>query len=145
MLIIGEIGAEIKGIIGAKNDQLGIAIMEGLVLRIFNQFNEEQLYEAICSNRNLWCENWGDYERYRRNIMMVAQDPKYAPYRDWLTVENVLEWMRRRDAKPRFASIIVNTPGGAAWLDCQIQSILQGSAEKVEVNKDVRGAAPAAD
>lgn len=137
MSVVDDVAQGMRRIIGATNDKLGLAIMEGLVLKIFDQFSEVQLYEAICCDRNLWAESWGDYERYRESVMLIAQDKRYAQYANLLTVENVLEWLRRKDGKPSFASIIVNTPNGPAWLDTQIQSLLKGASKPMKVKENV--------
>lgn len=134
--LLRDVANGVKRAVGVQNARLGLAILEGLVLRIFDQFNEQQLYDAICCNTNLWSQSWGQYEQYRESVMVIAQDPKYSQYADYLTVENVLEWLRRRDGKPSFASIIVNTPGGAAWLDNQIQSLLQNAAKPIVVKSN---------
>jgi hypothetical protein len=141
--IINDVARGVQRVLGTTNDRLGLAIMEGLILRIFDQFTDQMLYEAICCNTNLWGQNWGEFEKYREQVMMIVQDPKYNQYGSLLTVENILEWLRNKDGKPSFASIIVNTPGGPAWLDTQIQSLMSNATKKIEVKVN-GGADPAA-
>jgi len=130
---ITDVGRGIRTIFSDMSETIALSTMEGIVLGVFDQFSLEELYASICDDRNLWAENWGKYEQHRGEIMLLMKDPRYVQYKDYLTVENVLEWLRRPDGKPEFASIIVNTPGGAKWLEAQINSLLQVAEQPIDV------------
>jgi hypothetical protein len=128
---IRDVGRGLKRIFSDMSDKIALSTMEGVVLGVFDQFTLEDVYSAICDDKDLWACDWGEYEKHRSEICYLLKDPRYTQYRGYLTVENVLEWLRHPDGKPEFASIIVNTPGGAAWLEKQITSLLRAADEPI--------------
>ena len=141
---------------GAFTDYIAYNALEGAVLGIFDCFSEEDVARGILEYneavRNggvppgMWEVDWAEFEEFRLQFRMLARDSRFERYFGELTAENVLTWLSAEDGRPQLASLVVNTPGGYAWLEHQIGSIRKGLAEPLEeeqvVGQEVQGRNP---
>ena len=70
-------------------------------------------------------------------LQLLSRDERFKKNAHLLTAENVLIWLSDDKARPGFASIIINTEGGPAWLERQIEALKSGAFSPIEVIQDV--------
>ena len=139
-----------RGATGAFTGYIAYNALEGAVLGIFDCFTEQDLARCIIEYNEavkmsmappgLWDFDWLEFEEFRLQFRMLARDSRFERYLNELTVENVLLWLSAEDGRPQLASLMVNTPGGTAWLEHQIASIKMGLMEPLVEEERVGGA-----
>jgi len=132
-----------RGATGAFTEYIAYNALEGAVLGIFDCFTEEDVALGILeyndavgkgeSPPGMWDVYWAEFEEFRLQFQMLARDGRFAKYMDEFNAENVLTWITAEDGRPQLASLVVNTPGGVAWLNHQIESMRRGLSEPLEV------------
>lgn len=106
--------------------------LEGAVLGLFDLFTPEQLCQAIMEDIPIWESPWGDAEGFKFQFQLLARDARFGKWAHLLTAENVLIWLTDDKGRPLLASVVVNTPGGPAWLERQVEAVKSGLMEPIE-------------
>ena len=122
-----------QGTTGRFTEYLAYEALEGAVLGIFDCFSLQDILNAITENTAVWDLPWGDFETFRFQLQMLSRDERFSRNAHLLTAENVLIWLSDDKTRPGIASLIINTPGGPAWLTRQVESLKTGALSPIEV------------